>query len=84
MTKTLERAKRDYVDAGSAGMPPEEGGQIVQTSWCCTEDFTYAVTIDRSDRSTTITAYRNSVSDEWEPWNRVPPKGRKIGSWVAE
>ena len=63
--------------------PPVNGGQIVETSYACTEDYILERTFDRSDRSEKIVAYHWPASGApFDPWNGVPETGRRAGSAV--
>lgn len=57
--------------------PPENGGQIVEVSYSCTEDYVLERKFDRSDRSETIRAYK--FRGEVSPQNQAPKLGKFVG-----
>ena len=81
LTRNQSRALACLADASRFDLPPEEGGQIVQTSYACSPDWIYAWTTDRSDRTAVITAYQHPAgSPSWDPWNTRPQLGRGVGA----
>ena len=70
-------------------VPPELQGQIVEVSFGsaiteCEDCMILCRVTDRSDRSETIEAYHYPVDGEFEPQNKIPRLGRRIGCVVIE
>lgn len=75
--KTIEIEKREIKHPFI--VPPENGGQIVEVSYSCTESYILVATLDKSDGSQKIEAYDWPRSGEFEPWNCAPKMGRYRG-----
>jgi hypothetical protein len=80
LTRNQKIAVASYADTGRFNAPPEYQGQTVEVSYGCSPDYIYERRLDRSDRTLEIVAYQHpATTDEWEPWNRRPPLGRRVG-----
>ena len=77
MKKIIEVSKAEI--QGGFITPPENGGQIVTTSYACTEAYILEKTFDASDRSEEIVAYHWPASGEFSPQNGSPKLGRRAG-----
>lgn len=81
-TKTSIKICKEDILSGFI-VPPENRGQIVTTSYACTEECILKKTFDASDHTEKIVAYsRPASSDEYEPQNRSPKLGRRLGAAV--
>jgi hypothetical protein len=63
--------------------PPENQGQIVETSYGWHEGSLYRCTLDRSDRSVSWERYDGDGSEDVEPWNGDPSRDLDRAAWVA-
>lgn len=81
LTRNQTIALSSYrVDAGQFGVSPQDAGQIVEVSYGCSSDFIFRRSVDKSDRTVIVTAYRHPAEDhDWTPWNDRPVTGRRVG-----
>lgn len=57
--------------------PPECGGQTVEHSYACTDEYIIERVLDRSDKTEVYVAYK--YRGECQPQNGVPSLGRRVG-----
>lgn len=80
LTANQKAALRGYRSARNFAVPPENQGQIIVASYGCDQYFIFERSVDLSDRSVCITAYRHPAgATDWNPGNCVPDLGRRVG-----